>query len=208
MPDVEFVSIEPIPPPYEKDRIAGFLDNTFKLSFWLDFFKKTDDTIIFADCDLLCMRPAYHAFDPDFDIAYTAIKPPYKAKLNGGILMTKPTAAAWRFLNELQEINNLMFQDIDFHEQWRIQKKYAGMNQAALGCVIETGIHGAKIHKYMTQEWNAIDRDLPYIHDGTVFVHFKSRLREWVLKNYPPQGICLKPMKEWYRMRDMTRKAD
>jgi hypothetical protein len=203
MPKVNFISIEPTPPAYESDRIAGFLDNTFKLKYWIDFFKHTDDNIIFADCDLFAIRDGNHAFNSDFDIAYTAIKQPYKAKLNGGILMTKPTDAAYRFLQEFQSINDRMYQDIDFHEVWR--KKYAGMNQAAFGCVLETGINGAKIHTHMTQEWNAVDRDLKEINDKTVFVHIKDRLRNMLIQCAEPQGVGEKVMREWYRVKNMIK---
>lgn len=201
MPKVDFISIEPDPPPYEPDRIAGFLDNTFKLKYWIDFFKHTDDNIIFADCDLLALRSGYHAFDIDFDIAYTAIKQPYKVKLNGGVLMTKPTGAAYRFLEEFQAINDRMYQDIDFHEIWR--SKYAGMNQAAFGCTLETGINGARVHKYMTQEWNALDRDLRDINNKTVFVHMKDKLRKNVISGLSPQGEGELIMKEWYKIKGM-----
>jgi hypothetical protein len=199
MPDVEFVEIHPPAPPYEPDRIPGFLDNTIKLQHWLKFFRETNDNIIFADCDMLAVRDGRHAFDPDFDIAYTAITPPYKAILNGGIIMTKPTEAAHRFMTELYEINNLMFQDIPFHEIWRA--KYAGMNQAAFGCVLETGISGAKIHKYMTWEWNAIDRDLKLINAKTVFIHMKSKIRELVMAGKAPTGVYSGAMQKWYDVR-------
>ena len=198
MPDVEFVEIRPPAPPYEPDRIAGFLDNTFKLHHWLKFFRETNDNIIFADCDMLAIRHAHHAFNTDFDVAYTAITQPYKAILNGGIIMTKPTEAAYRFMTELYEINNLMFQDIAFHETWRA--RYAGMNQAAFGCVLETGISGAKVHRYMTWEWNAIDRDLKLMNEKTVFVHFKSKIRDLVLAGKAPAGVYADAMKRWYAM--------
>lgn len=198
MPGVDFISIEPDPPPYEKDRVPGYLDNTFKLKLWIDFFLRTKDNIIFADCDMLAIRNGEHAFDIDFDVAYTAVRQPYKARLNGGIIMTKPTEAAYRFLNELQEINNIMFADKNIHDEWRIERKYAGMNQAAMGCVLDTGINGAKVHKYMTQEWNAVDRDLRYINENTVFVHIKSALRRHLINRKEPFGPQKKIMEDWY----------
>jgi hypothetical protein len=200
MPQAEFVEINPPAPPYEPDRIPGFLDNTYKLFYWLKYFQETNDNIIFADCDMLAIRPGYHAFDIDFDIAYTAITQPYKAILNGGILMTKPTDGAFRFLNALREINDLMFLDIPFHEKWRA--KYAGMNQAAFGCALETTNTGAKIHKYMTWEFNAIDRDFNLMNHRTVFVHMKSKIRELVMHGKAPTGVYAEAMRKWYQVRD------
>ena len=204
MPNVYFISCEPDPPPYESERIPGFLDNTFKLNLWMEFFKKTNDNIIFMDCDMLALRSGYHAFDHDFDIAYTAIRQPYKAILNGGVIMTKPTEAAYRFLQEFISINSAMYQNIDFHEYWRIKKGYAGMNQAAFGCVLETGINGAKIHKYCTSIWNALDRDLLDINDKTVFVHIKSKLRNMIINRDKPAGVGKEIMKKWYKVKGVV----
>jgi hypothetical protein len=198
MPDVNFVSVEPIPPPYERHRVPGYLDNTFKLDLWVKFFNETNDNILFMDCDMLALRNGEHAFNVPFDVAYTAIKQPYKAKINGGVIMTRPTEEAYEFLNELLDVNNRMFKDVDFHEKWRTEKGYAGINQAAMGCVLETGINGAKVHKYMTREWNAIDRDLQDIDNSTVFVHMKSKIRKLVLQGHKPVGVFKNTMKEWY----------
>ena len=205
MPDVNFIELRPTPPAYETHRIPGFLDNTIKLQLWLDVFKKTNDNIIFADCDMLATQTAYHAFDPDFDIAYTERSEVLRIPLNGGIVMTKPTEAAYRFMNEFQEINNIMFENPDFHEIWRC--KYAGMNQAAFGCVLETGINGAKVHKYKTNIWNAIECDLDLITDETVFIHFKSKLRRVILATLPPKAEYARAMIAWYNMEKLMKES-
>ena len=180
MPKVKFNAIKIDPPKEVKGRELNFKYNSVKLKLWLDFFEKTKDNIIFADCDMMAIKSAEHAFKYSFDIAYTARTRTTRIPMNGGIMMSRPTEAAHRFLCEMVKINNIMFKDKKFHHKWRV--RYAGMNQSAFGCVYETGKHGAKIHKYKTIEWNAVDCDWTHINKSTVFIHYKSKLRKMVLK--------------------------
>lgn len=201
MPNVDFVELRPNPPPVEGHRVHGFLDNTFKLDAWVKHLDNTDQPVIFADCDMLALQSAEHAFDLPFDIAYTGCPTGYKVPLNGGILMARPTEAGRRFMHNLRIINSVMFHDSNFHEKWRA--KYAGMNQSAFGCLLETDHAGALIHRYETREWNAIDCDLRAIRSDTVFLHIRQRLRDHVLTNMNPGGIGEEAMRLWYAEREL-----
>lgn len=200
MPTAEFIELRPTPPPIEGHRVPGFLDNTFKLAQWVEFMDKTKDNVIFSDCDMLALQDASRAFDQDFDIAYTGCPDGYKVPLNGGIVMAKPTAAARAFLHEMKRVNDMMFDYPAFHEQWRA--KYAGMNQAAFGCLLETRPELAKLHRFDTREWNAIDCDLRLMDNRTVFLHMRQTLRNNVLAGGTPAGIGKRAMELWYMERD------
>lgn len=201
MPRVEFVELRPIAPPVEYHRVHGFLDNTFKLDAWVKHLDNTDQPVIFADCDMLALRSAEHAFDLPFDIAYTGCPDGYKVPLNGGILMARPTVAARRFMHNLRIVNSIMFHDSNFHEKWR--DKYAGMNQSAFGCLLEIDHAGAAVHRYDTREWNAIDCDLRAIGPDTVFIHVRQRLRQQLLAGLNPGGIGAEAMRLWYAEREL-----
>jgi hypothetical protein len=180
MPKVKFIEVC-IPAPENKtNRDLNFMYNGVKLRHWVDFLEQTKENVIFADCDMMAIRSAEHAFNLPFDIAYTARTKVKRIPMNGGIMMARPTAGAKRFFREMLKVNDRMLYDLQLHHKWRC--RYAGMNQAAFGCVYETGNHGAKIHKYKTIEWNAVDCDYQYINGKTVFVHYKSKLRKMVLK--------------------------
>jgi len=180
MPKVKFNEIcIPPPPPNPRRKELNFMYNGVKLKLWLDFLEKTNDNIIFADCDMLAVKSAEHAFDIPFDVAFTARTHTTRIPMNGGIMMVRPTEAARRFFREMLLINNKMYKDIKFHNQWR--KIYAGMNQAAFGYTYKKGKHGAKVHRYITREWNAVDCDWTNIQKNTVFIHYKSKLRKMVL---------------------------
>lgn len=194
MPDVNFIEIKIPPPPARKGRDLNFAYNTVKLEKWLNILEHTKENTIFADCDMLAVKSAKHAFNIDFDVAYTERTMINRIPMNGGIMMARPTEAARKFFREMLYVNNLMFENIPFHNYWR--KTYAGMNQSAFGCVYETGKHGAKVHKYKTIEWNAVDCDWSRVNGSTVFIHYKSKLRKTVLRE-----IRMKP--EFHKMVDI-----
>jgi hypothetical protein len=202
MPDVELIEHKIPPPENLSGRPLNFNYNDVKLKIWVDYLEKFNENLIFADCDMICVRPAYHAFDKEFDVAFTARTTTNRIPMNGGIMFARPTEAAKKFFREMLETNHKMLKDVMFHQKWR--KLYAGMNQAAFGCVYEKYKKSdeIKIHKYKTIEWNAVDCDWSKIDDSTVFIHYKSKLRKLVLANKRPFGIYTKVMKRWYQYRD------
>ncbi len=196
MPDVDFVSYRPAPP-VEDGRNHGYLDNTFKLKIWCEHMDNTDKRVIFIDCDMLALQHARHAFNVDFDIAYTACPVGFKVPLNGGVIMARPTPQARTFFKRLRKINDQMYRHFDFHEPW--QKKYHGMNQSAMGCLIETQAEDIMIHKYTTQEFNAIECDWAHIDEKTVFLHINKALRRAIIEKRRPYGSIENAMIKWYK---------
>jgi len=200
MPGVELIEFRTDAPVNKTGRPLNFNYNDFKLNIWLEYLNKTDENVIFADCDMMAIKNAEHAFDIPFDVAFTARTIVKRIPMNGGIMMARPTAAARAFFKEMRDVNRKMLKDVDFHHRWR--RRYAGMNQSAFGYTYEQGHHGAKVHKYKTLEWNAVDCDWHLINNSTVFVHYKSKLRKLILANKIPFGNYKKVMKMWYDMRN------
>ncbi len=200
MPDVDLIAYRIPAPERSVERARKFSDNSAKLAIWCKHLDTATEPVIFADCDMLCVRPAYHAFDPDFDVAYTQRMQNHGFPMNGGIIMARPTQAARDFFHLWLEVNDRMFASANFHCKWQI--KYGGMNQAAFGYIYEGGEYPGKLHQYITQEWNAVDCDWQHLTDETVFIHFKSKLRHLVIANHRPTSVYVDAMKLWYAERD------
>lgn len=204
MPAVTFEDIHIDPPKPMPGRPRNFKYNTTKLKIWRDIMEEATEPIIFADCDMMAMRSAEHAFDIDFDVAFTQRTRVHRIPMNGGIVMARPTEPAKEFFRKWYEINNKMLQDPKFHQAWR--GRYAGMNQSAFGYVYEElvkrGKLKMKLHEYKTREWNAVDCDWQHVDNKTVFVHYKSGLRRLVLMSKPVQHNYGVVMKAWYDMRN------
>jgi hypothetical protein len=192
MPEAEFIEYI-IDPPKKINKIPyNFVYNTDKLNIWADHMAKTEHNTIFADCDMMMRQSAKDAFNEDFDIAYTKRTTTTRIPMNGGIIMARPNENAVEFFRLWAETNQRML-DCDRNGNFKLhntyRRKWAGMNQAAFGWMMEhPEKYKAKIHEYKTIDWNAVDCDWANMDhkSDTVFVHYKSRLRKVVLGTKPP----------------------
>ena len=198
MPRAKFNEIKIDAPVNNSSRDLNFKYNSVKLRKWLQFVERCKDTIILADCDMIAIRSAYHAFKPKFDIAYTERTRIKRIPNNGGIIFIRPNQKSIKFLREMLRINDKMFKDPRFHERYR--KRYAGMNQAAFGYMLENHSYELRLHKYKTIEFNAVDCDWPRIDRNTVFVHCKSRLRKMILGEKPERKEYAKAINLWKKL--------
>lgn len=205
MPRVEIRSVKVDPPNHLGAVKIPFLSNTYKLQIWAREIEQAvadGVEVCLADCDMLCTGDCRSVFDRDFDIAYTARDDHTNIPVNGGILFVKPTDASVRFFRKWAEIDDMMYKDWAFHQNWRV--KYAGMNQASFGYLLEKSaeVPGVKLIDLPTTTYNAVNTDWARLHSGTVFIHVKSQLRKMVLKNEPPVGDLRPAMEAWYAERD------
>ena len=196
MPDAEYIEYRPKPPEYD-GRNHGYLDNTFKLDIWYEHMMTADQPVIFIDCDMLALRDVSYVFDMNFDIAITACPRGYMVPLNGGVIFAKPNWRARVFFQRLKEINQKMYDDYEFHKPW--QDKYHGMNQSAMGYVLEKYSESINIKALPTLEFNAIECDWKYVRDRTCFLHINKGLRRAILANKQPAGALAKAMELWYK---------
>jgi hypothetical protein len=158
----------------------GCWSNTIKLRKYAEFVEKCTDDVVLADCDMLCLGDAKIAFDKEFDIGITVKKENHKSKskINGGIIFVRNNAKAKAWVKELSRVNDMMYEDDKFHSVW--MRKYFGMNQAAMGYMLEMKNNIADVVEFPTVVWNNCDCDWGDISEDTVFVHIKSDLRDAV----------------------------
>jgi hypothetical protein len=199
MPDVEFHTIygRIVESNIKSDRPVGYTANTLKLSAINKYVQTADDDLLIIDADMMCTGPGYHAFDDSFDIAYTMRTKlrPGGPTINGGVMMVSNTQQARDWFQLYEIVNRQMYTNVQFHDRWN--KKYTGMNQSAMGYMLEESWLKAGIHEYKTQPWNAVDGDWENIDDSTVFVHCKGQLRKVIVKNSGPATLA-PIVKKWY----------
>lgn len=202
MPDAEVVTLEmSAPDSAEREGKYGFVANTHKLRKWAEYIEQVDDDVILADCDMLMLQSAEHAFDEVFDIAYTKREfGDGRIPLNGGIIMVRNNDVAKGFIKRWQQVNDEMYVNLDFHKKWK--GKYPGMNQAALGYMLEEESEGVRIHAYSTREWNAVETDWGKLQENTVFVHYKGQLRREVFSGRINGGPHSAELMLWHEVKD------
>jgi hypothetical protein len=179
MPGVRFSTVKGRTP-VDDGRPWDCRMNTEKLRLWMEAAERWPrENLVLADCDMLAVGDVTHVFeDHGFDIGYTARSE--SLPLNGGILFIRPTRAARRWLAALARINAAMRRDPAFHAPYR--DRYHGMNQAAMGFLLEQPIASVRVRAFPCRRYNAVGLDdWRKMGPETVFVHVKSSLRKVVL---------------------------
>lgn len=183
-PNCELAELKTSPPETNPSaHKISFTSNTYKLKLWCDYLETATDPIVFADCDMLCLRDPSTAFEQEFDIGFTERHGDYNRRLpiNGGIILARPTEATKAFFRRWYEVNCIMLANKNVHHKFH--EKYGGINQASFGYMLEAEPreHPALLKPFPTKTHNAVDCDWHLINEKTVFVHYKSALRRAVL---------------------------
>lgn len=118
--------------PEQKTDVYAFDTNTRKLEIWANNF--TEDTV-FIDADMLLLDCIADGFDKVDYVGITDREGPIP--INGGVMFFKYNKRGKRFMKDLVDVNRKMFEDRSFHIKWQRDKGYAGMNQSAIGYLIE-----------------------------------------------------------------------
>ncbi len=198
IPSAELVNIK-IPVPANTSGRPNFCHhNASKLMVWVEYASKCNDNMILADCDMVALRDPVEIWDMDFDICYTrcTVRDERGTPINGGIVFVKPTERAREFLKLWESVDQEMYFDEKFHKAY--MHRYAGMNQASFGYLLEhPERYGAKLACVTTREYNAVSCDWQYIDNRTAFLHIKGQLRRMITSGLAPQGLFKAAMIKW-----------
>ena len=123
----------------------------------------------------MILRPLNAVWDLPFDVAYTVR--PRLLPLNAGVVFVRVSDRVRAFMTAWRDENRRMLTDTQHHQVWR--RRYGGINQAALGAVLESPrTDGLAITPLPCSEWNCEDSTWrAYDPDVTRIVHLKSQLR-------------------------------
>jgi hypothetical protein len=156
---------------------SSYAANTQKLDYWVSVVAAAPDgaEIVLLDADTMVMGPLDAVWDRIFDLAYTRRAPSHPFPINAGVIFVRANARSRAFLTRWRDENRRMLTDHQRHHTWR--KQYGGINQAALGCVLQAGGHAAELLELPCNVWNCEDSTWASFSDATRIVHLKSDLR-------------------------------
>jgi hypothetical protein len=157
----------------------SYYANSMKLRHWAKILESETENICFIDGDTIVLGEVGKVFDFDYDIAYTKRSVGVRIPVNGGVLFVKPNEKSKAFFRKWSEINNRMIKDDKFHKEY--YPKYAGINQASFGYMLEnyTDINMISVPCFI---YNACDTvDWVSINHKTKIIHIKSNLRNQCL---------------------------
>lgn len=175
MPDAKWVSIT-LDEPELHNRVKGFITNTVKLYQWVKEIQscKDGENVLLLDCDMLVIGDLKEIFKKEFDVAYT-VRANSKYPVNGGAIYVKVNERSRKFFDRFYEINKKMLDNPEFHQEWR--NKYAGMNQAAFGYLLEKEKDIANLVPIPCRKWNVCQENWKDYDEDARLIHVKGQLR-------------------------------
>ena len=152
--------------------------NSAKLDYWDAVVQAAPNgtPLLLMDADTIILRPLDPIWDRSFDLAYTA-RERSRLPLNGGVVALRVSDQTKAAIRRWQQLNAAMLTNGPLHQPWH--RKYAGMNQASFGCLLEEGgLADLSVVKLPCAEWNCCE--WAAFTPATRVVHIKSRLRRSV----------------------------
>lgn len=165
--------------PTKRSHLRWADDNTLKLEEWRRVVEQSDVPVVLTDADMLMLDGDFaEAFSQPYDVAVTwRSRTRHKIPMNGGVTFVRPTVGGVEYMRRWCDVNERMMRDAKFHSEWTA--KYAGINQAATGYLMETQQTGCDLIRLSCRDWNAVDEDWEHaLSHGTRLVHVKGRLRQ------------------------------
>lgn len=199
----------PVPAPRPGSRADSYLANTYKLEAWIEAVDGADngDELVLLDADMMITGPLDAIWDRPFDIAYTT-RQDCPVPLNGGVVFMRVSPASRRWAALWLEENAAMFRSADEYAPWR--RRYQGLNQAALGKMLETRAadHGASVLAVPCATWNCENTAWASFDPQTTrIVHVKDVLRNAVLGQGPMPPGCSAVVDLWRRLDRQAQEA-
>lgn len=177
----------PAPPPTGRPHWMD--SNHEKLLLWSQTVQELADgeLALISDSDMLCVsRPSKKLLDTVRFVGLT--KRDKFLPINGGMLVVRGSEEARRFFRAWVEADTRLYSSPNEHQRWR--RVYAGMNQASLGCVLETKPELAALIDYIP--CTRMNLCKPWVPgwESAHFIHVKSELRKAV---FDPRVLRLNP---------------
>lgn len=197
------VRVRQIDPPHvrAKSGATSDTDNAHKLQHWRDIVLTADEgsRILLVDADTFVTGPLDALWDIPFDVAYTTRTSMYP--LNAGVVAVRVNHHSRAFFHGWAAQDEAFLHDPEAHAPWRA--KYGGMNQASLGCFLESERHDELLTQLPCATWNCEDTTWAAFDPATTrLVHVKSALRMAIFKVAPATPALAPLVDAWLAAED------
>jgi len=155
--------------------------NSAKLDYWRARIAAADDgdRVLLIDADTMITGPLDPVWDLPFDLAITTAAE--RLPFNAGVVFVRVSDRTRAFLEQWAAVNRSFLGDAAALRPWRT--RYAGINQAALGFMLERAGHGCDVARLDGAIWNCEDSNWKrFDPELTRIAHLKSELRRAIFR--------------------------
>lgn len=186
----------------------SFVANTNKMAHWRSTVAGSPlgARLLLIDADTMILRNLDDVWDTEFDVAYTARDPKQsRFPYNSGVVFVRVRRSVRAWINDWYAENVRMLSDQGHHAVYR--RKYGGINQAALGAMLERDqLAGLKVLALPCREWNCEDSEWRRFNGETRIIHVKSQLRKVVLNGSLPTSKTPSALRDrWLEFEGLVR---
>jgi hypothetical protein len=193
---VEIVEVPPAVGYRSTLGVPAHENNSAKLDRWRDIIAAASDgdRVLLIDADTMITGPLDPAWDLPFDLAITTAAE--RLPFNAGVVFVRVSPRSRGFLEQWAAVNRSFLGDASALRPWRA--RYAGINQAALGFMLERAGHGCQVARLPGEIWNCEDSNWKrYDPAATRIVHLKSDLRRSIFRSLSPRTSLLPIVAAW-----------
>lgn len=165
---------------------------------------ENDDVLCMIDADVMVLRPL-DELPGEFDIAYTVRPPGSQLKLNTGVYFVRVSNATRCFCDQWELVCRQMLQSAALHDEWREERAFGGIHQAALGYMLSVN-SVCKIVELPCAEWNCVDGLWSTAANPRV-LHIMGSLRDCCFRQVRPSGPTMQRYVERWRAYDHQAEA-
>jgi hypothetical protein len=176
-----------LPPHRRPGQGVGYVANTVKLEFWASTVDAMPDDarVALLDADTFIVNSLDAVWATPFDVAITERPQGSIYPFNAGVVFVRANERSRAFMRAWAAANRRMLTDPAVHRVY--QKRFGGMNQAALGALLDEGILerlGLTMAALPCAEWNCEDLTWHTFDPATTrIVHLKAGLRYAALED-------------------------
>lgn len=145
----------------------------------------TDGEVVgLLDADSMVLGDLSPVESMEFDIAYTVRPPQCKWKLNTGVYFVRVSPEMKRFCGEWFNKTLDMLSDQRLHREWKVERHYGGIHQAAFGWMIENSSEDFGALALPCEEWNCVNGCYDTADNPRVVHLMRYSMRRWCLDGW------------------------
>lgn len=159
------------------------------------------------DADTMILGDLSEIESMEFDIAYTVRPPKSKWKLNTGVYFVRVSERMKKFCREWYAMVCEMLSNEKLHLEWKNERKYGGIHQAAFGWMIENSGVDFSALALPCEIWNCVNGCYATAENPKIVHLMEGTMRHWCLDGAKAENANAQRLADKWRAYEMQEAA-